>query len=120
MVAIPVLDQFKSFVPFCEKITGSVPPSARLIAYRPDETLRGAIPFYTGRFMEETDSLARLEEAMEKEKTVYVVIRDRRGEMERELLSTGKLRLLLKQSLDTGRSLAVLVGGAAHPDGAGQ
>ena len=45
----PILDRYKSFVPFCNVVSASVPPGASLYAYKPDETLRGAIPFYTGR-----------------------------------------------------------------------
>jgi hypothetical protein len=44
--AVPVLDRFKSFVPFCEEINASMPYPGDVYAYRPDETLKGAVPFY--------------------------------------------------------------------------
>ena len=108
IAAMPVLDHFKSFVPFCEGIKSSVPVSDTLYAYEPDETLKGAIPFYTGRFLKEIDSVAQLEETIQKEKTVFVVIRDKRGEREGKLMSTGRMSVVFKQSMDKDRSLAVL------------
>ena len=106
--AMPILDQFKSFVPFCEAIETSVPSSATLYAWQPDETLRGAVPFYTGRFLKELDSTSQLDEALQKEKAVFVVVRDKRKQTEGKLLSTGKLYVLFRQSMDTDRSLVIL------------
>jgi 4-amino-4-deoxy-L-arabinose transferase-like glycosyltransferase len=108
IAAMPILDHFKSFVPFCEKIKTSVPSSDTLYAFRPDEALRGAIPFYTGRFLKEIDSTSQLEEAVQQEKTVFVIIRDKREELERVLLATGKMAVFFKQSMDTERSLVIL------------
>lgn len=106
--AMPILDNFKSFVPFCEKIEASVPSSDTLYAWQPDETLKGAVPFYTGRFLKEVDSTSQLEEALRREQNVFVLIRDKRGVTERKLLSTGKMYVLFKQCMDTDRSLAIL------------
>jgi len=119
IVAMPALDHFKSFVPFCEGLKASVPASKTLYAWKPDETLKGAIPFYTGRFLKEIDSTAQLVEAIGSEKSIFVVIRDKRGERERELLSTGRMAVLLKQSADGDRSLVVLKSTSADSGGAG-
>jgi 4-amino-4-deoxy-L-arabinose transferase-like glycosyltransferase len=122
--AMPILDQFKSFVPFCNAVRASVPPSETLFAWRPDETLRGAVPFYTGRFLEEIDSMPQLVEVLRREKTVFVVVRDKRDALQTELLSTGRMRVVFKQAMGTDRSLAILrnrvadTGGVAVvPDG---
>ena len=56
-VVIPVLDNHKSFVPFCRQIAATVPAGEPLYAYQPDETLRGAVPFYTGHYVIETEDL---------------------------------------------------------------
>ncbi len=113
--AMPVLDHFKSFVPFCEAIQASVPSSDTLYAWQPDETLKGAVPFYTGRFLKEVDSLSQLENALHTEKDLFIVIRDKRGAAERKLLSTGRVRVLFKQSMDADRSLAILKNTNAGP-----
>jgi 4-amino-4-deoxy-L-arabinose transferase-like glycosyltransferase len=116
IAAMPLLDRFKSFVPFCNAVKAAVPVSSGLYGYQPDETLRGAVPFYTGRFLKETGSLTALEEAIGKEKEAFVVIRDKRGELERELLSTGKLAIVARQAFDTDRSL-VLLTNRTNPSG---
>jgi 4-amino-4-deoxy-L-arabinose transferase-like glycosyltransferase len=106
--AVPILDRFKSFVPFCEEIKTSVPYPGTVYAYRPDETLKGVVPFYTGRFLKAIDSVSRLEEVLRKEKSVFVVVRDKREALEKELLSTCKMSVLFKQYMGTNRSLVVL------------
>ena len=49
----PILDRYNSFVPFCQQMAATVPVDQPLYAYRPDETLRGAVPLYTGRYLVE-------------------------------------------------------------------
>lgn len=105
VTALPVLDRHKSFVPFCDRVAALVPPDKPLFAYKPDETLRGALPFYTGRFLIETDRMAP-ESLPATDGTCFVVIRDKRGRLEKELLSTGRLHLLYKRTM--GSDLAVL------------
>ena len=106
--AVPVLDHFKSFVPFCEEIKASMPYPGDVYAYRPDETLKGAVPFYTGRFLKAIDSVSQLEEVLQKEKSVFVVVRDKREALEKEVLSTCKMSVLFKQYMSTNRSLVLL------------
>ena len=64
-VVIPVLDNHKSFVPFCTQIAATVPANEPLYAYQADETLRGAVPFYTGRYVIETENLQDIEPLLE-------------------------------------------------------
>ena len=59
-VVIPVMDNYKSFVPFCKQIDAVIPVGGRLYGYQPDETMRGAVPFYTGRSVIETEDLRTL------------------------------------------------------------
>ena len=108
IVAMPILDQFKSFVPFCEVVKSSVSSSDELYVWQPDETVLGAIPFYTGHFLKEIDSIPQLTKALEGEKKVSIIIRDKNGKMEAELLSTGKMAVLFRQTMGTDRSLAIL------------
>ncbi len=108
LVFVPVLDRHKTFVPFSAAVQASVPPKAPLYGYQPDETLRGAIPFYTGRRVIETEDLHDLTPLLAKDEPFYIMIRDRRGKTERELLSTGKLFVIVKQIMGTDRALVLL------------
>ena len=107
IVVMPLLDRFKSFVPFCDAVTAAAPGTTVIYGYQPDETLRGAVPFYTGRFLKETDTLADLEEALGKKEAFIVVIRDKRGQLKRELLSTGELSVLGEFEMGGDRDLAI-------------
>ncbi|OPY76198.1 MAG: Undecaprenyl phosphate-alpha-4-amino-4-deoxy-L-arabinose arabinosyl transferase [Syntrophorhabdus sp. PtaU1.Bin058] len=102
---VPILDKHKSFVPFCDQVTATVPAERQLYAYRPDETLRGAVPFYTGRFVIEEEKINGA--LFSEEKPFYLIIRDRREAMEKELLSTGKLNVLVKQLMGSDRALVL-------------
>lgn len=107
VAVVPLLDHYKSFVPFCDKVKITAGGAPDLYAYKPDETLRGAVPFYTGQFLKEVDSLEQLESAIEKDKARYVVIRDKRQAMERELLSSGRLNIINRSGMDAARSLVL-------------
>ena len=82
-----------------------------LYGYQPDETLRGAVPFYTGRFLTEIETLPALEEAIGKAHTAFVVTRDKNGKIEEELLSTGRLSVLARQGMDATRSVVLFTTG---------
>ena len=110
VTAFPILDRYKSFVPFCNDIIDKVPATVNLYSYQPDETLRGAVPFYTGRFLAETETIASLRKAAEREGKIFVVIRDSRGNMEREILSTGLFSVLSRRGIAPDRSLLLLSG----------
>jgi 4-amino-4-deoxy-L-arabinose transferase-like glycosyltransferase len=108
VTVMPALDQFKSFVPFCEQVKTMVKQDSPLYAYTPDETLRAIIPFYTGYYLKETDSAAYLGEAAARGDQIFVVIRDSKGRLEDELLTTGKFSVLFRQGPKTDRSLVLL------------
>jgi 4-amino-4-deoxy-L-arabinose transferase-like glycosyltransferase len=108
VVVMPVLDKFKSFVPFCNQVKTFVKSDSLLFAYAPDETIRGFIPFYTGHYLRETDNKEYLKEIAQKEDRVFVIIRDSRGKLENELISTGKFRVIARQGMKTDRSLVLL------------
>jgi 4-amino-4-deoxy-L-arabinose transferase-like glycosyltransferase len=103
---VPILDVHKSFIPFSSKVMAIVPADQPLYAYQPDETLRGAVPFYTGRYAIEIEELSN--DLLKKEEPFFVMIRDKRDEMEKKLLSTGKLSVRVKQEMGTGRALVLL------------
>ena len=107
IVVMPVLDRFKSFVPFCDAIKAAAPGTTVIYGFQPDETLRGAVPFYTGRFLKEIETLAELREALKGDEASIVVIRDKRGQVKRDLLSTGKLSILGEYGMDKDRDLAI-------------
>ncbi|MCX5805511.1 MAG: glycosyltransferase family 39 protein [Proteobacteria bacterium] len=103
---VPILDGHKSFVPFSSKVMAIVPADQPLYAYQPDETLRGAVPFYTGRYAIEIEELGN--DLLKKEEPFFVMIRDKRDEMEKKLLSTGKFSVRVKQEMGTDRALVLL------------
>jgi 4-amino-4-deoxy-L-arabinose transferase-like glycosyltransferase len=107
-VVIPVLDNHKSFVPFCRQIDAIVPVGEPVYAYQPDETLRGVVPFYTGHYVIEIDKLASVETMLQKEEPFYIIIRDKKEELENKLLTTGRLFSLVKLEMGTDRMLVLL------------
>jgi 4-amino-4-deoxy-L-arabinose transferase-like glycosyltransferase len=109
---VPILDRHKSFVPFCRQVMAIVAPDQPLYAYKPDETLRGAVPFYTGRYVIETEELGNT--LLNKEEPLFVMIRDKNGETEKKLLSTGRLFTLVRQDMGTDRTLVLLSNRAAQ------
>ena len=111
VAVMPLLDRYKSFVPFCNAVTTAVPASAPLYGYQPDETLRGVVPFYTGRFLTEVETLPALEEAIGKAHTAFIVIRDKNGKVEEELHSTGRISALTRQGIDATRSVVLFTTG---------
>ncbi len=106
-VIAPIVDKHKSFVPFCNQIINFVPPENHLYAYQPDETLRGAVPFYTGRFLIEIQGISK--ELLSKEEKIYLIIRDKRESMEKKLLSYNKFHILVKQIIGSDRALVLFV-----------
>jgi 4-amino-4-deoxy-L-arabinose transferase-like glycosyltransferase len=108
VVVVPLLDRYKSFVPFCRQVKSVVPTDTGLYAYQPDETLRGALPFYTGYHPKEVEDLEALENILGQGGQVFVAIRDSHQRLEKELLSTGRLMVLRRQEMGTDRSLVLL------------
>jgi len=102
---VPILDKYKSFVPFCNQVTALVPGNQPLYAYQPDETLRGAVPFYTGRFVVETEEIRK--DLLSREEPFYIMIRDKKEAMEKELLSTGNFHVLFIQPMGSNRALVL-------------
>jgi hypothetical protein len=86
----------------------AVPTDQPLHAYQPDETLRGAVPFYTGRYVIEMEDLGSVATILQKKEPFFIIIRDRREKFEKELLSTSKLYILLKQEMGLDRALVLL------------
>jgi 4-amino-4-deoxy-L-arabinose transferase-like glycosyltransferase len=107
-VVVPVMDEHKSFVPFCKQIDALVPAGGALYGYQPDETMRGAVPFYTGRHVIQTEDLQDIEPLLKKNEPFFIMIRDKREQLEKELLNTGKLFVLVKQMMGTDRTLVLL------------
>ena len=108
VIVVPLLDRYKSLVPFCRQVKSVVATDVALYAYQPDETLRGALPFYTGYHPKELEDLKGLEDVLAGGSQVYVAIRDSRQRLEKELLSTGRLMVLRRQDIGSDRSLVLL------------
>lgn len=107
-LAVPLVDRYKSFVPFCDAVRTGVPVDAALYAYKPDETLRGAVPFYTDRFLKELGTASAMEETLRNEGAAFVVVRDKRRELERELGSAGRVSVLARSGPAESRNLVLL------------
>jgi 4-amino-4-deoxy-L-arabinose transferase-like glycosyltransferase len=105
VVIMPILDVHKSFVPFCKQVAAMVPADRPLYAYQADETLRGAVPFYTGRFVIEIEEIGK--DLLTKGESFDIMIRDKRGVVEKELVSTNKLHVLVKQLMGSDRALVL-------------
>lgn len=108
VVVMPLVDHHKSFVPFCKQISALVPAEKPLYGYQADETLRGAVPFYTGRYMNEIDDISRMEDIIKKERPVYILTRDSHNKFEKELLTIGHVSILRREDMGTDRSLLLL------------
>lgn len=106
-VIVPVVDRHKSFVPFCNRIMDTIPADQPLYAYDPDETLRGAVPFYTGRYLVEVKDLDSLRKIIETDKPFFIITRDKRRRAENELLSTGKLSIVFQEKMGVDRTLTI-------------
>lgn len=107
-ILAPVLDEHKSFVPFCSAVANTVPPDAPLYGYVPDETLQGAVPFYTGYKVIDTGTLQEITSLIKPNQPFFLMVRDKREEAEKALLATGKLSILVKQIMGTDRTLVLL------------
>jgi 4-amino-4-deoxy-L-arabinose transferase-like glycosyltransferase len=115
VIVVPLLDRYKSFVPFCQQVKSVVATDVALYAYQPDETLRGALPFYTGYHPKESEDLKGLEDVLAGGSQVYVAIRDSHQRLEKELLSTGRLMVLRRHDMGTDRSLVLLTNKPKRP-----
>ena len=113
VVVAPLMDRHKSFVPFCQEVMATVPHDQTLFAYSPDETLRGAVPFYTGRYLVEINGLDSLEDIMQREELFFVMTRDKRQKTEGELLSTGRLFVVFQEKMGIDRTLTIFSNNAA-------
>jgi hypothetical protein len=107
VILAPVIDRDKSFVPFCQQIDSNVPHNQTFFAYLPDETLRGAVPFYTGHYLIELRDLDSLNNIAENKESFFVIARDKRRKYEADLLSTGRLSIVYQQRMGTDRTLVV-------------
>jgi 4-amino-4-deoxy-L-arabinose transferase-like glycosyltransferase len=107
VVVAPLMDRHKSFVPFCQEVQATVPHDQTFFAYSPDETLRGAVPFYTGHYLVEINGLDSLEDIMQREESFFVMTRDKRRKAEGELLSTGGLFVVFQEKMGIDRTLMI-------------
>jgi hypothetical protein len=116
VVVAPVMDRHKSFVPFCQEVLVSVPHGQTFFAYRPDETLRGAVPFYTGKYLVEIDNLGRIEDIAQKNEPFFVMTRDKKHKAEGELLSTGRLFVVFQEKMGVDRTLTIFSNNYCGPE----
>jgi 4-amino-4-deoxy-L-arabinose transferase-like glycosyltransferase len=113
VVVAPLMDRHKSFVPFCQEVQAKVPHDQTFFAYSPDETLRGAVPFYTGHYLVELTDLGSVEEIAQREELFFVMTRDKRRKVEGELLSTGRLFVVFQEKMGIDRTLTIFSNNAA-------
>jgi hypothetical protein len=55
------------------------------------------VPFYTGHYLTEIEDQAQLQEILRNENQVFIVAMDKRRNLEKDLLSTGRLSLLARR-----------------------
>lgn len=108
VAVMPVLDNFKSFVPFTDQVKSIVTADHDLYAYTPDETLRAIIPFYTSFYLKETDNKDYLAARVAKGDRIFVAIRDKKGRFEDELVSTGLFSVVVRHGAKEDRSSVLL------------
>ncbi len=101
----PYVNPYKSFKPFVERVLKEVPKGAPIHSYKPDETIRGFFPFYSGIYLNEVKERGDLS-SLSKEKGVYVVIRDKDGSLSLELKEEGFVEVFRIQR-DSRRSLCL-------------
>ncbi|MBN1418527.1 MAG: glycosyltransferase family 39 protein [Planctomycetes bacterium] len=75
---IGFLDRYKSMRPFGEAVARLVPRDARLILFRPDETTRAVVPFYTGRFADVVGDEGDLRRILAEPGPTFVVFLEKR------------------------------------------
>jgi len=107
VVVAPLMDRHKSFVPFCQDVMATVPHDQTFFAYNPDETLRGAVPFYTEHYLAELNDLNSIHKIAEAEEPFFIMIRDKRHKDEDALLSTGRLSVFFQKKMGIDRTLTV-------------
>jgi hypothetical protein len=107
VVIAPVMDRHKSFIPFCQELLASVPHDQTFFAYHPDETLRGAVPFYTGHYLVELTDLGSVEDIAQREEPFFVMTRDKKGKAADELISTGRLSVVFQKKMGVERTLTI-------------
>jgi|GEM_PF-251942 len=107
LIVAPVVDRHKSFVPFCQKVMAAVPINEPLYTYKPDETLRGAVPFYTGRYLTEIHGLEQMEQIVETKERLFVITRDKKKKAENEMLSIGGLFVVFQKNMGLERTLSL-------------
>jgi len=102
----PEVDTYKSLKPFAKKVTEYIPEHLSIYTYKPDETIRALIPFYTGRYLIEIHDKKSLKALNENDK-VYIIIRDKDDELKNELIDEGFTEIL-SYSMGTERALSLL------------
>lgn len=103
----PEIDRYKSLKPFAVKVMEYVPAHETIYSYKPDETIRGFIPFYTGRYIIEIHDRDGLKSLKQKDKTIYMVIRDKDDELKRDLIDEGFTEVI-NYTMGTDRALCLL------------
>jgi hypothetical protein len=107
VIVTPFMDRHKSFVPFCRDVMAIVPAREPLYAYSPDETLRGAVPFYTGRYLTEIHTLTNMEQKILSGEQFFIITRDKKMKAEKELLSSGILSIVFQKKMGVDRTLTL-------------
>ncbi|MCX7966610.1 MAG: glycosyltransferase family 39 protein [Syntrophorhabdaceae bacterium] len=90
----PEVDRYKSLKPFAVKVSESVPEHIPIYSYKPDETIRGFIPFYTGRYLIEVHERNDLKSIKKTVNTIYIAIRDKDNELKNQLMEEGFVEVL--------------------------
>lgn len=106
LLYFPLIDQKKSFKAFCEGVQDRLSSSAsgEIYAYHADETLKGIIPFYTGLYVKNIESQEALRTLLKSPEEAFLVIMDKRGKVEQEVLSAGPAFPLMRMLVGNRRT----------------
>ena len=88
------LVRHNSLVHLCRQIAAKVPPDQILYAYKPDEALRGAVPFYTGRYIADVANFEDVVAGLQKKEPFFIIVRYRKGKLDRRRLHTGNVYVI--------------------------
>ena len=79
IIFVPYINEKKSFKPFCSKLEQLMSSKDKfLYAYKPDETTKGIVPFYTGYYLIPVDDLAAAQ-SLKNDSNILMIVVDKRS-----------------------------------------
>ena len=105
----PVIDRYKDYKPFVTTIVSNIPKDKTIFLYKPDETIRAFIPFYTNRYPKEIETLSEIKKILAAKGKKYIVIMERKRHLSLELSKAGLSKPELRLPIYKKKSLALYI-----------